>query len=63
MAILAQLGADIGRAPVLPDDSPVNRLAARTLPDDGRFALIGDANGSNIIDAKLRSLNRLARRV
>ena len=37
--------ADIGRAPVLPDDGIMDRLAGGAVPDHGGFALVGDADG------------------
>ncbi len=40
-----QPGADIGGAAVLPDDGGMDRLAGRTVPDQGRFPLVGDADG------------------
>src|SRR6185503_14533550 len=33
---------------ILPDDGGVDRLARGALPDDYRFALVGDANGSYV---------------
>ena len=37
-------GADVGRAPVLPDDGIVDQLAGGAVPDDSGFALVGDAD-------------------
>ena len=37
--------ADIGGAPVLPDDGIVDGLAGGAVPDDGGLALVGDADG------------------
>ena len=34
----------VGGAAVLPDDGVVDRLAGRAVPDDGRLALVGDAD-------------------
>ena len=36
---------DVGRAPVLPDDGVVDRLAGGAVPDDCGLALVGDADG------------------
>ncbi len=38
----AELVAALGRAPVLPDQRPVNRLAGRRVPGEDRLALVGD---------------------
>ena len=58
---LAQLVAARGRAPVLPDDRAVQRLAAHRLPRDDRLALIGDpdagqrgAVGAGVLDRLVR---------
>ena len=40
--------AGIRRAPVLPDDGVVDRPARRPLPDNGRLALVGDADGDDV---------------
>jgi len=37
-----------GRPAVLPDDGVMNRFASLSVPDDGRFALIRDANSDNV---------------
>jgi hypothetical protein len=39
-----QLSAAVGGAAVLPDDRPVQGLAGAPVPDDGRLALVGDAD-------------------
>ena len=39
-----QLIAEVGRAPVLPDDRVVDRLAGVAIPHDRRLALVGDAD-------------------
>jgi len=39
--------ADRGRAAVLPDDGVVDGLARLAVPDQGRFALVGDADGGD----------------
>ena len=50
------LGADFlqfraarGGAAVLPDDGRINRLAGLAIPDDGGFALVGDAAGDQVV--------------
>ena len=40
--------ADIGGPAILPDDGVVDRYAGCPVPDDGRFALIGDPDRRNI---------------
>ena len=47
MAGLGELGAQPGRAPVLPHDGPVQRLSGRPVEGDQRLALVGDAEGGN----------------
>ena len=42
MACLAKPAADIRRAPVLPDNRAMDRLAGHAVPDDHRLALICD---------------------
>ena len=43
-----QLSAAFGRAPVLPDDRAVDGPAAAPVPDDGRLALIRQADGREV---------------
>ena len=45
MAVGTQRIAQPGGPPVLPDDRPVQGLAAGAVPEDGRLALVGDADG------------------
>ena len=45
VAVALERGADVGRAPVLPDDGPVQRPPAGAVEGDQRLALIGDADG------------------
>ena len=52
--------AGLGRTTVLPDDGTVNRPAARAIPDDRRFALVGDADRGNVLRGKPGALQRLA---
>ena len=53
---LPQRGAGVSRAPILPDDGIVDRLAGRAVPDDRGLALIGDADRGDVSrgDAGLR---------
>ena len=55
-----ELLAALGRAPVLPDDGAVGRLAARPIPDDRRLALVRDADRGEIGRRRARLLQRLA---
>ena len=50
----AQRVADVGGAPVLPDDGVVDRLAGGAVPDDGGLALIGDADAGDVLGARAR---------
>ena len=61
LAAAFQRRATIRRAPILPDDGVVNRLAVGAIPDDGGLALIGDANGDNLAEF-FRFCKSLARR-
>ena len=56
----AQRIAKIGRAPVLPDDRIVDRLAGGAVPDDGGLALIGDADAGDIVRGEAGLGHRLA---
>ena len=56
-----ELLAPLGRAPVLPDDGAVGRLAARPIPDDRRLALVRDADRGEIGRRRARVFQRLAR--
>src|SRR5215470_953012 len=58
-----QLVAHQSRAPALPDDSVVNRLSARAIPDDGRLALVGDADGGDVFGSDAGLRERFARAV
>ena len=44
----AQRGTAFAGAPVLPDDGVGDRRPGGTVPQDGRLALVGDADGRNI---------------
>ena len=43
--------ADVGADAALPDDRGVDRSPGRALPDDGRLALVGDADGGDVAAA------------
>ena len=51
----AQGGAGVGGAAVLPDNRVVDRLTGVTVPHNGGFALVGDADGGDVggLDARL----------
>ncbi len=48
VARLLQAGADPGRAPILPDDGAMHRLAGALVPDQRRLALVGDADRRHV---------------
>ena len=48
-----QFRANIGGAAILPDDRLVDRLAGLAIPDERRFALIGDADRDDIARRRL----------
>ena len=52
--------AEVRGAAVLPDDRVVDRLAGLAVPDDGRLALVGDADGG---DVRRRASPRAAERL
>ena len=56
----AQNIADIGGAPVLPDDSVVDRLAGGAIPDDDGLALVSDADRGDILGGDLGFRHHLA---
>jgi hypothetical protein len=49
MAVASMRIAKVRGAAVLPDNGIVNRLAGGAVPDDGGFALIGDADAGDIL--------------
>ncbi|MNS78755.1 hypothetical protein D3C72_1123860 [compost metagenome] len=51
MPFRRQTRGHIRRAPVLPDDGPVQRLARRRVPQHRGLALVGDAHGGEAIHA------------
>ena len=56
--------AEVRGAAILPDDRVVDRLAGLAVPDDGRFALVGDADGGDVLrpqPARVRALRRRRR--
>ncbi len=52
--------AEIRCPPVLPDDSIINRLTGFAVPDDGCFALIGNADTENFQALLFRFLHNVA---
>ena len=59
--VLLERVADVGRAPALPDDGEVDGLARRAVPDDRRLALVGDADGGDVLAARPRRPARAPR--
>jgi hypothetical protein len=62
-ADLAQVLAQPGGAPVLPHDRVRDRLAGLPVPDDGRFALVGDAYCQKIFCRNATLSERVARHI
>ena len=60
-AVALQVRTHLGRAPVLPDDGPMNRHTATAIPDHRGLALIGDADGRDAAGAQARSSERFTR--
>ncbi len=52
---LGKLAAVVGGTAVLPDDGVVDGLASCAVPDDGGFALVGDADGGEVAGARAGS--------
>src|SRR5207244_11465518 len=48
----AQRSAGVGGAAILPDDGVVDRLAGRAVPHDRGLALVGDADGGDVLRRK-----------
>ncbi len=46
--LLLQLVAELGGAAILPDDGAIDGLAGFPIPDDGGFALVGNADGGDL---------------
>ena len=59
----AQLLARIRGAPILPDNGVVKRLSGIAIPDQRRFALIGNSDRSDVGDARTGARQSLARRI
>ena len=51
--------AELGGAPVLPDDGVVDRLAGLAVPDHRRLALVRDADGRDVARSQVRAAERL----
>ncbi len=49
VTIALELLADFGAAAALPDDRVVDRAAGGLVPDHGGFALVGDADGRDLV--------------
>ncbi len=49
-----QSGADVGGAAVLPDDGAVHGLAGRAVPHHRGLALVGDADGGDVVRLQAR---------
>src|SRR5207248_8601910 len=60
-ADLLELRAHRRRAPVLPDDRVVDRLAGLPVPDDRRLALVRDADRHHVLERDVRFAHHLAR--
>jgi hypothetical protein len=63
VARLLQCAAQLGGAPVLPDDGAMDGLTAAPIPDEAGLALVGDADAGNISSAELGGRERLPRRL
>ncbi|MNS94993.1 hypothetical protein D3C72_1292310 [compost metagenome] len=63
VAVLPQLVAQGGGAAVLPDDGAGQRAAGGAFPDDGGFALVGDADGGQVGGCRAGIAQRFARHV
>jgi hypothetical protein len=61
--VFFQQRAGLCRAPVLPDDGVVDRLAALPVPEDRRLALVGDADAHQVLHGDVFFSQRLARHV
>src|SRR5690242_18298111 len=59
----AQLLAERRRAPVLPDDRAMQRLAALAIPEKRGLALVRDAHGRELLERQVRFAHRFARRI
>src|SRR6185436_11740438 len=61
-AIAFQFIAKGGGPAILPDDGVGDRPPRAPIPDDGRFALVGDADASKVRAGRLRGAQHLERR-
>ena len=57
--VALELVAEAGGAAVLPDDGVADRLACLAVPDHGRLALVGDADGREVLCRKAGLGHRL----
>jgi hypothetical protein len=57
---LLEVVAEGNRLPGLPDDGPVDRLTGPAIPDHSRFALVGDSDGRDLVEARARLRDGLA---
>ncbi len=53
-ALFLQFRTVVRRARILPDDSVIDRLAGLFIPDNRRFALVGNADCGDLIGANIR---------
>ena len=58
MAVVLELSAQTGRPPILPDDRAMNRPAGGAMPQQRRFALIGNADGDDVAGARVDLAHR-----
>src|SRR3989449_6381512 len=61
VAVGAQPVTDGGGAAALPDDRAMDRRAGGTVPDGRRLALVGDADGGDVVAGDAGRLQRLGR--
>src|SRR5271154_5454252 len=61
MALSLKRLAMRGGAAILPDDGVVNRAATRTVPDQRRLALVGDAECRDVLRFEIGLRQRRAR--
>ena len=54
-----ELGTAVGRAPVLPDNRPIDRLTGVAVPDECGFTLIGETDGGNPVGRNAGLRHRL----
>ena len=62
VAFALEPGADIGGAAVLPDDGAMDRLSGSAVPHHRGLALVGDADGGDVLCLQSRLLQRVAAR-